>query len=97
MATASQISRLLKKAGHARSEWVGSSRVSGWGNNTEGFEAKKVRSEEGVVEVQYTPGSWSGQSSGYQARQLKLTSYKATLEEAGFTVTQEQQVLKVTR
>lgn len=87
---AATISRLLKKAGHPRSDDIASGRVRGWGNTTEGFRARK---DDDQVHVDYTSGSWAthltpGQRSAAAAEFFAAATKELT--EAGYTVTQQQ-------
>lgn len=88
MVTASQVSRLLKKAGHTRSEWHGSKQVRGWGNSTQGFQVRQ--SHDGSIQVHHQPSTYGSRRFDAGEMVAALEKYTATLTANGYQVEQVQ-------
>lgn len=102
MATASQVSRLLKKAGHTRSVYTASAQVRGYGSSSEGFEA--TQGQDGAVTVRHNSSTLLHFTNKEEKRTAKLAAYTEVLTAQGFTVEEIQpgmstssRALKVTK
>jgi hypothetical protein len=104
MATASQVSRVLKKK-FTRSEELKSSMVRGWSNFTAGFEVRAGSTVEDPIQVHYVHGDYVRHQSTEERTAKRSEQYKAYSEyltELGFTVKEVQwgtshRILQVTK
>lgn len=90
----SAIGRTLNAAHCARSEWLASGRVRGWGNTTAGYDYDgkgDITPAHVSTYLSYQQGDWShkrGVSADERnaTRDRMLDKYERVLTEAGFTV-----------
>lgn len=82
--TVQKVAAVLRKAGFKASEYLSSCRVRGWGNSTEGVRSR-TRCD-GLVEVDYTCGTFGIVKDGPARRLTKLAECAKVLMAAGIAI-----------